>query len=78
MHLFLTNITQKKLHDRNFQFPILCDQSIPPNDRLKKLLSTFYDKKNYTLSLHMLKYCLEKGLKLKKYTIQNILSNLIL
>ena len=44
----------------------------------KKLMSTFYDKKNYTLSLHMLKYCLEKGLKLKKYTIQNILSNPIL
>ena len=32
----------------------------------KQLMSTFYDKKNYTLSLHMLKYCLEKRLKLKK------------
>ena len=29
-------------------------------------MSTFYDKKNYTISLHMVKYCLEKGLKLKK------------
>ena len=29
-------------------------------------MSTFYDKKNYTISLFMLKYCLEKGLKLKK------------
>ena len=69
MLLLLTYITPKKLHDRNFEFPILCDQSIPPNDQVKKLLSMFYDKKNYTLSLHMLKYCLEKGLKLKKYTI---------
>ena len=29
-------------------------------------MSTFYDKKNYTISLHILKYCLEKELKLKK------------
>ena len=56
----------KKLHDRDFEFPILCDQSIPPNDKVKKLISTFYDKKNYTLSLHMLRHCLRKGLKLKK------------
>ena len=28
-------------------------------------MSTFYNKKNYTISLHMLKYCLEKVLKLK-------------
>ena len=29
-------------------------------------MSTFHDKKNYIISLHMLKYCLRKGLKLKK------------
>ena len=29
-------------------------------------MSKFYDKKNYAISLHMLKYCLRKGLKLKK------------
>ena len=29
-------------------------------------MSTFSDKKNYTVSLHMLKYCLRKELKLKK------------
>ena len=55
-----------KLHDRDDEFPILCDQSIPPNDKTKKLMSTFYDKKNYTISRFMLKYSLEKGLKLKK------------
>ena len=42
------------------------DQSIAPNDKTKKLMSLFYDKKNYTISLYMLKYCLEKGLILKK------------
>ena len=55
-----------KLHDRDDEFPILCDKSIPPNNKAKKLMSTFYDKKNYTISLYMLKYCLEKGLKVKK------------
>ena len=46
----------------------LCDQAIPLCDKnkTKKLMSTCYDKKNYTISHHMLKYCLEKGLKLKK------------
>ena len=28
-------------------------------------MSTFYDKENHTISLCMLKHCLEKGLKLK-------------
>ena len=55
-----------KLDDRDDEFPILCDKSIPPNNKAKKLMSTFYDKKNYTISLYMLKYCLEKGLKVKK------------
>ena len=36
----------KKLHDRDLEFPILCDQSIPQNDKTRKLMSTFYDKKN--------------------------------
>ena len=67
LYVFVVDIHYPKtLHDRDFEFPILCDQSIPPNDGAKKLMSTFYDKKNYTLSPHMLKYCLEKGLKLKK------------
>ena len=25
----------RKLHDRDDEFPILCDQSIPPNDKTK-------------------------------------------
>ena len=54
------------LQDTDFEFPILCDQSIPPNDQTKKLMSSFYDKKNYTISPYMLNYCLEKRLILKK------------
>ena len=64
----------KKFHDRDFEFPILCDQSLPPCDKnkTKNIMSTFYDKKNYTISLHMLKYCLEKGFKLKKNILCDI------
>ena len=70
-HLFVFAIDiyyPKIFHYRDFGIPILCDQAIPLCDKnkTKKLMSTFYDKKNYTISLHMLKYCLEKGLKLKK------------
>ena len=67
LFLFVVDIHYlKELHNRDFEFPILCDQSIPPIDKVKQLMSTFYDKKNYTISLHMQKYCLEKELKLKK------------
>ena len=55
MFMLLIYITQKKIHNKDFEFPTLCDQVIPPNDQVKKLMSTFYDKKNYTISLHMLK-----------------------
>ena len=59
-----------KLHDRDTEFPILSEQDIPPNDKTKKLMSTFYDYtlslKNYTISLINLQYCLKKGLELKK------------
>ena len=67
LFVFLVDIHYpKKLHNRDLEFPILCEQSIPLNDKVEKLMSTFYDKKNYTISLYMLKYCLKKGLKLKK------------
>ena len=76
-HLFVFAIDiyyPKIFHYRDFGIPILCDQAIPVCDKnkTKKLMSTFYDKKNYTISLHMLKYCLEKGLKLKKNTLCDI------
>ena len=66
LFVFLVDIHYpKKLHNRDLEFPILCEQSIPLNDKVEKLMSTFYDKKNYTISIYMLKYCLKKGLTLK-------------
>ena len=64
----------KAFHDGNFEFPILCDQAIPLCDenKTKKLISTFYGNKNHTTSLHILRYCLEKELKLKKNMLCDI------
>ena len=56
----------KKLHDRDFEFPLLCDHSIPSNEKIKKLMWAFYDKKNYSISLLNLKYYFKKGLILKE------------
>ena len=61
----------KKLHDRDFESPILSEHSIPPNEKTKRLMSTFHVKKSYTISLLNLKYSLEKGLTLKN-TLCNI------
>ena len=73
LHVFVVDIHYpSKLHNRDFERPILGDQSIPPNDKTEKLMSTFYDKKNYTIYLHMLKYCLKKGLKFKKNSLRDI------
>ena len=47
----LIYITQNKIHDRGFEFPILSELSIPRIDQVKTLMSTFYDKKNYTLQM---------------------------
>ena len=56
----------RKLHDRDFEFPLLCDHSISPGENTIKLMATYYDKENYSISLLNLKYCLEKGMKLRK------------
>ena len=56
----------KKLRDRDFEFPLLCDHSAPPGQNAKKLMSTLYYKENYPILLLNLKYCLEKGMTFKK------------
>ena len=71
MFLLLMYITQKKLLDKDFEFPLLCDQSIPPNDKVKNLMSTFYDKKNYTISSHV-KILFKKRVKAKENTPSDI------
>ena len=68
---------QKNYMIRDFEFPIWCEHSIPPNEKIKKLMSIVYDKKNYTIPLLNLKYGLEKGLILKKYIMWYMQNNLI-
>ena len=47
-------------------FPLLADHEIPPDDKTKKLIATLDDKKEYVVSLHILKFVLEKRYKLDK------------
>ena len=66
-YIFVVDIHYpSKLHDRHNEFPILCNKFIPPGDKTKTLISTFYDKELYTILLCMLKYSFKKGLKLKE------------
>ena len=72
-HAFVVDIHYPyKLHDRDDEFPILCDKLIPPGDKTKKLMSTFYDKKKlYYISSHAKLLC-RKTIKIKKNTLCNI------
>ena len=66
-YIFVADIhCPSKFYDSDFEYPILTDHDIPPNSKTEKLMFTFYEKKNYTISLLMLKYSLQKGLMLKK------------
>ena len=60
-YIFVADIHYpKKIHDRDFECPLLCDHEIPQGDNVKKLMPTFYCKKNYPISLYMWKYILKK------------------
>ena len=64
-----------ELHDIFEGFSLLVDHEIPPGDTTKKLRCPLNDKKEllynynikyYVISLHMLKFVLEKGYRLEK------------
>ena len=66
-YVFVVDIDYpKELHDEHEEFPLLVDQRTPPNDKVRKLISDLCNKKNYTISMHMLQFVLKKGLKLRK------------
>ena len=53
------------MHDEFEEFPLLVDKETPPDDKNRKLMATFSDKKD-VIFLHMLKFILDKGLVLDK------------
>ena len=66
--VFLVDIhCPPELHDEREELPLLCNQEKAPGYNVKKIMATFYDKNNYTISVDMLQFGLEKGLVLKKY-----------
>ena len=56
-----------ELHDEHEELPVLCNQEKAPGYNVKKIVATFCDKNNYTISVDMLQFRSEKGLVLKKY-----------
>ena len=51
---------------------ILCDQAIPPNDKVKKLMLTFYEKKKKNYIPSHTKILLRKRIQIKKNTLCNV------
>ena len=73
-HLFVFVVDihyPKKSHDTDFELPIFCDQAIPPNDKVKKLMLTFYEKKIHYIPSYS-KILFRKRIKIKKNTLCNI------
>ena len=56
----------EELHDTFEGFPLLVNHETPPGDKTKKPMATLGDKKEYVISLYVLKFALEKGYKLDK------------
>ena len=61
-YIFVIDISfPKNMHDTFEEFPLLVDKGIPPGNKTNKLMATLNDKKDYVISLHMLKFVLDKG-----------------
>ena len=55
-HLFIFVLDihyPKKLHNRDFEFPFLCDQSIPKNDNTKKNVDILWQEKLHFTTSHV-------------------------
>ena len=66
-YIFVIDIScPKNMHDAFDEFPLLVDKKILPGDKTNKLMATLNDKKDYVISLHMLKFVLDKGYVLDK------------
>lgn len=56
----------QSLHDKNKDLPFACEHLAPPGSKLKKLMTTLYNKQKYVIHYRNLQQCLEQGLILKK------------
>ena len=56
----------KKLHKIHNELPFLPENNYPPNSNVKKLLTTFFPKKNYVVHYRNLKQAINNGLQVTK------------
>lgn len=58
-----------KLHDRHNDLPFLPENSIPKGSKVRKLMATFEDKKNYIVHYRSLQQAIANGLIVEKVNI---------
>ncbi len=54
------------LHKKHNSLPLCPEKMCPPNSKVKKLICSLYDKKNYVCHYRTLQFALEQGLNLEK------------
>lgn len=59
----------QKLHDKHNDLPFLPQNGIPRGSKVKKLMATFQQKKNYIIHYRNLQQAIENGLIVEKVNI---------
>lgn len=59
----------RNLHDKHNDLPFLPQNSIPPGSKVRKLMTTFENKKNYIVHYRNLQQAIENGLIVEKVNI---------
>lgn len=57
------------LHDAHSDLPFLPEISVPAGSKVRKLMATFEQKKNYIIHYRNLKQAIDNGLKVEKVNI---------
>lgn len=59
----------KNVHEKHKDLPFLPQNGIPPGSKVKKLMATFQQKKNYIIHYRNLQQAIENGLIVEKVNI---------
>ena len=69
-YVFVADISYKpETHDYFDSYPPLTNMEYPPRSKIKKLLATFHDKKNYLIHIKMLRQIVPFGLNVDKLQV---------
>jgi hypothetical protein len=65
------------LHNEHNDLPYLPQNSIPHGSKVRELMATFEDKKNYIVHYQNLQQAIKNGLKVEKVNIYHIFYNIL-